>query len=182
MRIAFTVAAPLNFAKYRYRIVFNTTGNGLTPAAPSNTSGNGTLAAYSYTLEVGGNAAGTLGAWEYLRPPNCPTCDPAYIQLLTTPSQLSYVGNSDGAGTEFTILLQRSIFTNAAATWLFNAFTVQSKSGATVDSMGSCATCFVSPQLPVAEAFQDTVAAKPPRTGVSDPAARIVSVQIANAP
>jgi hypothetical protein len=178
MSVAVTVAAPLNFAKYRYNIVFNTTGNGLTPDAPA-AAGKGNLAAYSYALEVGGNGGGTVTAWEYVRSSNCPTCAPAYISLQTTPSQLALVSN--GSAPEFTILLHRSIFANAGATWLFNAFTTQGKTGAAIDSMGGCATRFVSPQLHVADGFQETIFAKS-RSGVSDPSATIVSVQITNHP
>jgi hypothetical protein len=179
MSVAFTVAATVNFAKYRYQIVFNTTGNGLTPEAGGNAGGKSSLAAYSYALEVGGSGGGTVGAWEYLRPSNCPTCAPAYVALLTTPSQLALV--SSGAASEFTVLLKRSIFTNAAPTWLFNAFTTQNKTGAVIDSMGTCATCFVSPELLVSEAFQKTIFAGS-GTPTGDPAARIVSIQITNEP
>lgn len=31
MRVRFEAAGPLNFAKYQYLIIFNTSGNGLTP-------------------------------------------------------------------------------------------------------------------------------------------------------
>ena len=181
MLIAFDVAAPVNFAKYRYEIVFNTSGNGLTPEAPTN-SVESDFASYSYTLEAGGGGVGTLGVYHYLTPAGCPACFPFYVQLLTTPSQLQYVPDSNGAGTEFTILLQRSIFTGAAPTWLFNAFTTKSETGAAVDSMGRCNKCFVSPQLHTDEAFSEAIAAAKPGDAAIDPAARIVSIHIANDP
>ncbi len=155
MSLAVSVAAPVGFAKYRYEIVFNTLGNGLTPEAGSGGKG---LAAYSYALEAGGNGSGTVTAWEYLRSAKCSTCIPARVSLLATPSQLLLVSN--GASAEFTILLDRSIFTNTNATWLFNAFTTQNKTGAVIDSMGACAACFVSPKLLVSETFQSTVFAE----------------------
>lgn len=94
MSLALTVAARVNFAKYRYQIVFNTSGNGLTPEAGSGGKG---LAEYSYALEVGGNGFGTVTAWEYLRSAKCPTCIPARVPLQTTPSQLLLVSNGASA-------------------------------------------------------------------------------------
>ena len=93
----------------------------------------------------------------------------------------SRLGESDGTGREFTVVVERSIFTGAGDTWLFNAFTLKGAKGPTVDTMGKCETCFVSPQLPVNEAFAEAIAANP-STPASDPAARIVSVRFTNTP
>jgi len=199
MSVKFDVGGPFNFSSYRYFIVFNTTGNGQTPL--TNPQQNN-WAAYSYALEVGGSGAATFaGAWEYLRSSNCPTCIPAYIQLLTTPTQLQYLPNSNGSGTEFTLTFQPVIFNGVATPspgatatpppvrniWLFNAFTTQPNVNAQLtflDSLGTFGatdTTFQSPQLNINTQFDQVVFAldgNPP----SDPAAQLVSVEIANNP
>lgn len=162
MSVKFDVTAPFDFNTYRYIIAFNTTGNGTTPLTnPFQTNWKG----YSYAIEVGGNGTSAgAQAYEYLQP-NC-TCTPAFLPLLTTPQQLQFVPNSNGTGTEFTVIFQRAIFngyaaaqaraaadaaprrTVAAATptptpppvtnrWLFNAFTAQPNSSAVLTYVDS---------------------------------------------
>jgi hypothetical protein len=201
MSVKFDVAAPFNFSSYRYFIVFNTTENGATPL--TNPQQNN-WAAYSYAIEVGGNGAGTFaGAWEFLRSSNCPTCIPAYIQLLTTPTQLQYVPNSNGSGTEFTVIFQPLIFNgvatpspNASATpspvkpiWLMNAFTTQPNTTAQltfVDSLGTFGptdTTYQSPNFDITAqgGFDQVIFALSGDLQI-DPPAQIVSVEIANNP
>jgi hypothetical protein len=199
MSIKFDVAAPFNFSNYRYFVVFNTTQNGQTPL--TNPQQNN-WSAYSYAIEVGGNGASTFaGAWEYLRSQNCPTCIPAYIQLLTTPTQLQYIPNSNGTGTEFTVVFQPLIFNGVATpspgasatpppvkpNWLFNAFTTQPNTTAQltfVDSMGTFGptdTTFQSPNLNITQQFDQVVYALSGDLQI-DPPAQIVSVEIANNP
>jgi hypothetical protein len=180
MRVTLSLAAPANFTKYNYEIVFNATGNGRTPTAPNNAGGTGNLATYSYTLTVSGGAGGTgVAAGEYLRPADCATCVPAHVALLSSPNQLQYVPNDNA--TEVTILFDRSVFASTQPVWLFNAFTTRSKTGAAIDSMGgNCATCFTSPQLPVSSTFQKTIFANA-NAGANDPAANIVSIEFSNA-
>jgi hypothetical protein len=183
MNIAVEVAAPLDFSKYQYRIVFNTSGNGQTPEANVEA---GNWGAASYALLVSSSkGAPVASAYEYRRSPNCRTCTPAYIQLGTTPAQISLVAGGSGAKTEFTILFQRSIFASpasapAGSTWLFNAFTAPAN-GAVIDSMGRCGGCCVSPPLPIGKAFQQTVVTMPGASAIP-PAAKLVSVEITNAP
>jgi hypothetical protein len=179
MQVAVRVAGPLNFSKYRYQIVFNTTGDGLTP----NT--NTFVVAYSYALEISstGKTPG-VQPYEFLRSSGDPTGIPAYVPLLTSPGDVSLVANSNGTSKEFTVTFRRSVFGGAGSavtsTWLFNVFT-SAKNGAAVDTMGKCATCFVSPKLPVDDAFAvQSGAGHTP--GTSDLAAKLVSVRIVNAP
>ena len=199
MSVKFDVAGPFDFTNFRYFIVFNTTGNGDTPL--TNPQQNN-WAAYSYSLEVGGNGGGTFaGAWEYLRSNNCSTCIPAYINLLTTPTQLQYTPNSNGSGTEFTLIFQPVIFNGVATPspgatatpppvkniWLFNAFVTQPNTNAQltfVDSLGTFGatdTTFQSPQLNIAQPF-DVVTYALDGNPPSNLAAQLVSVEIANNP
>jgi hypothetical protein len=199
MSVKFDVAGTFNFSSYRYFIVFNTTENGLTPL--TNPQQNN-WAAYSYSLEVGGNGGGTFAnAFEYLRSQNCSTCVPAYIPLITTPTQFQYTPNSNGTGTEFTIIFQPVIFNGvatpspgASATpapvkpiWTFNAFTTQPNTNAVltfVDSLGTFGptdTTFQSPNLNVNTQFDQVIYALDGDAQI-DPAAQIVSVEIANNP
>lgn len=112
MSVKFDVAGTLDFTTYRYFIVFNTTDNGVTPLTnPIQTNWKG----YSYAIEVGGNgSAVSATAYEYLQP-NC-TCTPAYLPLITTPQQLQFNPNSNGSGSEFTVIFQRSIFNGYTTT------------------------------------------------------------------
>lgn len=202
MSVKFDVAAPFNFSSYRYFIVFNTTENGLTPL--TNPIQNN-FAAYSFALEVGGSGGGTFAnAYEYLRSSNCGQgCVPAFLPLLTTPTQFQYTPNSNGTGTEFTIIFQPLIFNGvatpspgASATpppvkpiWTFNAFTTQPNTNAVltfVDSLGTFGptdTTFQSPNLNIDHpcGFDQVVYALDGDTQI-DPAAQIVSVEIANNP
>ncbi len=113
MVVKFDVAAPFNFSNYQYWIVFNTTGNGLTPDTfPFNNN----WAAYSAGIKVGGAGGATyavVGQW--VRNTN-PASPPTFLPLGTTPQQLQYTANSNGSGTEFTVLFQRQIFTPIAPT------------------------------------------------------------------
>ena len=189
VKVQFDVAAPLNFAKYQYSVVFNTSGNKLTPGA--NAQG-ADWAAYSVMLEVAGSGgAPSAQVVAFVKHAN-PHIPPYVMTLATTPAQFEFNPNSNGAGTEFTILFQRSIFNQnlassspVAATWLFNAFTAQANGEhqwSFVDSMGGrCANCFVSPKLPVDTAFERTVAATHKPQGI-DPSAKIVDVKIVNNP
>jgi hypothetical protein len=199
MSVKFDVAGAFNFSSYRYFIVFNTTENGQTPL--TNPQQNN-WSAYSYSLEVGGTGGGTFAnAYEYLRSQNCSTCVPAYFPIGTTPTQFQYTPNSNGTGTEFTIVFQPIIFSGiatpapgASATpapvkpiWTFNAFTTQPNSNAVltfVDSLGTFGptdTTFQSPNLNITQQFDQVIYALDGDTQI-DPAAQIVSVEIANNP
>ncbi|MFY9665533.1 MAG: hypothetical protein WAK19_13905 [Candidatus Cybelea sp.] len=176
MMITFDVAAALKFSKYQYQVIFNTTGSGKTPEANS-------WAGYSFALETNRHpGAPSAEAIAFIRSKD-PHVPPAQLRIPTTPKQFKFTANSNGAKTEFTIRFQRSIFKTSkgrmSSIWLFNAFT-NSKSG-TVDSMGSCSSCFVSPKLSVDKAFDQTIIALKKPKGIA-PSAKIVSVEFANNP
>lgn len=179
MKVAFRVAAPLRFSKYRYLIIFNTSGSGSTPEANS-------WAGYSFMFETA-SRSGTPYAMPiaFVRNRN-PHVPPAQVVLQTLPGQFAFTAKSDRNGSEFTILFARSIFSAKRAheshtsdTWLFNAFS-NSRNGF-LDSMGSCGSCFSSPKLSADKAFDETVDASKKPKGI-DPSAKIVSVEFANNP
>jgi hypothetical protein len=177
MKITFDVAAPLKYSKYQYQVIFDTTGSGKTPEV------NNWLG-YSFALEtVRQRGAPTAHAIAFIRNRNRHV-PPAQLLIGVTPRQFQFAANSNGAGTEFTILFQRSIFNaferhRKSSTWLFNAFT-NSESGF-VDSMASCGTCFVSPKLSVDKTFDERILASKKPKGI-EPSAKIVSVEFANNP
>jgi hypothetical protein len=176
MKIKFDVAAPLKFSNYQYQVILNTTGSGKTPEAKS-------WAGFSFGLETNRRSGvPSADAVAFIRNKD-PHLPPAQFIIAVTPRQFKFTANSNRAGTEFTILFQRSIF-NAferlkSYTWLFNAFT-NSESGF-VDSMGSCGSCFVSPNLSVHKAFDERIFASSKPKGI-EPSAKIVSVEFANNP
>jgi hypothetical protein len=179
MSVSFFLAAPANFAKFRYQAVFNTTGDGITPVWPGS-AGPGSETR-SYAITIVGSAAGSvsLEPGEYLQPKNCPTCAPSYHALVASPNQLAYT--SSNGGTIITASFDRSLFADSAGVWLFNAFTARGTNGAVVESMGgACATCFTSPKLPITANFKQ-VAFPTGHPKISDKAASIVYFEVNNA-
>ena len=179
MRLTFRVAGKLDFSKYQYLLIFNTSGNGLTPEAGSN---HANWSAYSDAIEVQ-SSHGTpyAGAVQYLKNSD-PRVPPTLKRLQTQPSQFQFASDAGGTGSEFSVLFDRSIFSLGASplskTWLFNAFTVQPSR--VVDSMGRCAGCFHSPALRIDTAFDRIVDSENSHQVAPD--ARIVSVEFANDP
>jgi len=194
MSLKFDVLGPMNFQTYRYLFAFNTTGNGQTPL--TNTLATN-WSAYTFSVQAGGTNVGTNAeAFQFLHSVCCKSQQPAYLPLLTVPSQFQYVPNSNGTGTEFTVVFQPLIFSGVATPapgttappvapiWLFNAFVAQPDESANlqfVDWLGTTGTIFQSPQLDIRKPFDQVIfglSAPPP----SDAAAQIVSVEIANNP
>jgi hypothetical protein len=178
MSATFFLAAPANFAKFRYQVVFNTSGDGITPGSPGSAGPDAETRSYAITIagNTGGSAA--LEAGEYLRPENCPTCTPLYRALVSSPNQLHFT--SSGFGTQITAVFDRSLFGNGASVWLFNAFVARGATGPVVESMGGvCATCFTSPKLPIASNFKQ-VAFPTGHPKIGDKSAHIVYVEINN--
>jgi hypothetical protein len=196
MLVRFDVAGTLNFANYQYWTVFNTSGNGVTPLTnPQQSNWN----AYSTGLIAAGQGGGTYARiYQFLKNSN-PAITPTFINIGTTSQLFQYIPNNNGTNTELQITLQRSLFIPRYASpspspsplshiWLFNAFTTQ----ATVqnqfiflDSMGSGGatdTTFVSPQLDINTCFDQVFYKQQDINPPSDPAAQIVSIEIANNP
>lgn len=202
MVVKFDVTAPFNFANYQYWVVFNTTGNGVTPGTLPFTNN---WAGYSAAIEVAGNGGATFARpIQFIRNTN-PAIPPAFLPLNTTPAQFQYTANSNGGSTEFTVQFQRQIFNNIggstptpstspssspqpfANNWTFNAFVTQANNANQlqfVDSMGvggannpqyNCC----SPALVVNQNSDNVYYAL--NSGIiTDPAAQIVSVEIGN--
>ena len=193
MAVIFDVAAPFNFSNYQYMVVLNTTGSGVTPSTDTLQTN---WAGYSFALVALGNGVSSNAeAVQFLRNQN-PHIPPAWLPLKTTPQQLSYTLNNNGTGTEFSILVRRSIIRGIASpspspsaspsnVWSFNAFTTQASQGQWYfyDSMGPGGPVdpqFVSPKLCMTEPFDNTYTAYDMQ--VPDPSAQIATVEIANNP
>ena len=108
MSVKFDVAAPFNFSSYQYWVVFNTSGNGLTPDTHPFQSN---WAAYDAALEVAGVGGATYArVIQFRKDPSNPHIPPQFLPVITTPQQFQYNANSNGTGTEFSIVFQRSVF------------------------------------------------------------------------
>jgi hypothetical protein len=190
MSIFFTVGATFNFSSYQYMVVFNTSGDGVTPSTDTlQTNWRG----YDYAVIALGNGVSSFArAAQFRRSTQNPHIPPSILYFGTTPQQFSFNLNANGTQSEFSVLAQRSIFASPAPSaspsnsWTFNAFTTQANNlGQWVfyDSMGSGGPVdpqFVSPVLNMTQCFDSTFFAR--YTGVSDPAAQIVTIEIANNP
>jgi hypothetical protein len=193
MAIHFDVAAPFNFSNYQYMIVFNTTGTGTTPSTDTLQTN---WAGYSFALIALGRGGAAYAEAVQFIPNKNPHIPPGWLPLGTTPQQFSFNSNSNGTGTEFSMLAQRTIFKGIASpspspsatppnVWAFNAFSTQASNGGTwtfLDSLGPGGPIdpqFVSPKLCMLEPFDNTYYAY---YTTSDPADQIVSVEISNNP
>jgi hypothetical protein len=194
MSVFFDVAAPFNFSSYQYWIVFDTTGDGITPSVQPF---NNNWAGYSGGIEITGSGGATsAAAFQFVKSLTNPHNPPAFVLLRPTPQQLQYNSNSNGSGTEFNIIVQRSIFLGVrtspspsplAANWTYNAFTTQAGVVGNlvfVDSMGAGGPRlpdYSSPTLPTYQCFDNTFTALSSGLQI-DPPAQIVQVEIANNP
>lgn len=201
MVVKFDVSAPFDFSTYQYWVVFNTSGNGLSP--DTNPVRNN-WSAYSDAIEVGGVGGATFAnAIQFIKNPTNPAIPPAFQNLHPGPSQLQYVANSNGAGTEFTVTFQRGIFKNLATptpgpsptptgspqpyakTWTFNAFVTEANANNQlifVNSMGvggATDTTWVSPPLPICTNFDTVFNSRASYNQIPEPA-QIVTVELAN--
>ncbi len=197
MALRFDVASSFNFQNYQYMLVLNTSGNG---ASPSTDTLQTNWAGYSFALIAGGSGGTTFAKPVQLLRNSNPHIPPAWLPLGTTPQQFSYNPNSNGSGTEFSMLFQQRIFVGAspqptpsgtgtappfAQVWKFNAFTAQAVSGGQwtfLDSLGAGGPVdpqFVSPGVCITEPFDNTYYAY---FMPSDPAAQIVSIEFSNNP
>jgi hypothetical protein len=178
MRVTVQMAGKLDYTKYQYGVTFNSTGTSLTPEYGSK---NVDWKAYSATLaasEAGGSPVEQV--IQYVSNPNDPNQPPAQVVVPYTPSQLQFV--QDAGNDSFSVTFERSLAIvgsgQPATTWRFNAYSRSAKQ--VVDTMGSCASCFKSPALPVATSFLKTIAAQGKSS--APPGARIVNIEFQNAP
>jgi hypothetical protein len=198
MSVKFDVASTMNFTNDAYVIAFNTTG--ATPVPGTNVLASG-YAGYSYEIVVTGSGAGAYAnAYEFYRTPGTGSnSPPARLTINPTGQQLQLATNSNGSGTEFTVTFARVIFSGivptgnatpppVAGVWAFNAFTGEPTQAANwiyVDSMGAGGPADPQwtsiPPLNVTQTF-DSYYSGLYQTQLSDQAAQIVSVEIANNP
>ncbi|MGA8326188.1 MAG: hypothetical protein WB757_08910 [Candidatus Cybelea sp.] len=192
LSVFFTTMQPFNFSQYQYYLVFNTSGNGLTPSTDTIQTN---WAGYSYALIASSSFGGTFAEpVQFRRSPSNPHIPPAWLPLGTTPQIFSYNLNANGTGTEFQILTAKRVLSSpmpspspTSNVWTFNAFVAQASSlgqWTFQDSMGAGGITdpqFVSPKLCMTEAFDNTYYPQgnfmPP-----DPASQIVSIELANNP
>jgi hypothetical protein len=189
--VIFDTASAFNFSNYQYMVVLNTSGNGATPSTDTlQTNWNG----YSFALMALGNGVSSYAQPIYFARNSNPHIPPAWLRLGTTPQTFSYNLNNNGTGTEFSILAQKRMFNYAPSpapsatpsnVWTFNAFVTQASNGGNwyfLDSMGPGGPIdpqFVSPKLCMTEPFDNTYYAY---FTPNDPAAQIVTIEIANNP
>ena len=189
----FNAGGPFNFGKYQYMFVLNTTGSRVTPSTDTSQTN---WAGYSFNLIALGNGGASSAEVVYLAHNSNPHIPPRWLPLGTTPQTFSYNLNTNGTGTEFSMIAKRTIFNynpspspsptaSPSNLWTFNAFVTQaSGSGQWLfyDSMGFGGPIdpqFVSPTLCMTEPFDNTYTALYP---AADPSGDIVSVEIANNP
>lgn len=196
LALVFDVGAPFNFSSDQYMFVFNTTGNGVTPSTDTVQTN---WAGYSFAFVALGNGGATQAqAVQLVRATNGKG-PPHWLPLPTTPQQFSYEPNSNGTGTEFTMLLQHTVLSGFPSASpgpsptptppnviKFNAFVTQTGPSrglwTFVDSLGFGGPTdpqFVSPALCLSEPFQVT---KYGQFQAPNQAEQIVSVEIANNP
>ena len=192
--VFFDTSGPFNFSQYQYMIVFNTTGSGATPSTDTLQTN---WAGYSYALIALGNGVATFAEpVRYVRSNQNPHVPPYPQPLGSTPQQFSYNLNQNGTGSEFSILVQKRVLSATpepsctptpapSNAWKFNAFVTAPSQGNLVfaDSMGAGGPIdpqWNSPTLCMTEPFDTTFYALDPN--ISDPAAEIVSIEIANNP
>jgi len=191
----FDVAQPFNFTNYEYMFVFNTSGSGVTSSTDTVQTN---WAGYRIALIARGNAGASSAELVQFVPPKAGKGPPGWLLLHTTPQQLSYNPDSNGAGTEFSMIVEKSVLFGITpspsppptptppSVWAFNAFSAGTSASqgqwVFADSLGSGGPVdpqFVSPKLCFTEPFQYT------HYGTymqGDPTAQIVSVEIANNP
>ncbi|MGB8965053.1 MAG: hypothetical protein WCB99_05390 [Candidatus Cybelea sp.] len=200
MSVVFDVQAPFNFSQYQYMIVFNTSGSGVTPSTDSVRTN---WAGYSVALIALGSALGAYAKYMQFVPSLNPHQPPGWVFPITPPQQFSFDLNNNGTGTEFSLLVQKSILRAFAtpgptpgptptptppSVWTFNAFTTQASSNGTwqfFDSLGAGGPVdpqFISPRLCMTEPFDNTYTAIANGNQIPDPAAQIVTIEIANNP
>lgn len=113
MSVKFRVQSAFNFSSDSYAIVFNTSGSGQTPW-PQTFSNN--FAGYSMSIVVGG-VGGSIQAQAYFYyRPNTTAQIPVLYPIGATPQQLIFQPNTNGQGTEFTIIFDRVLALFSATT------------------------------------------------------------------
>lgn len=112
MLIRYRVAGTLDFTNLRYLVVFNTSGNGLTPYGNSL---NTQYLNFSFILAFGGSQ---VGGAQYALYQVIPIASGGFqtVQLQIAPQYVqNFNANSSGTGNEFTFTFNRLLLTPLAA-------------------------------------------------------------------
>jgi hypothetical protein len=209
MFIRYRVEGTLDFVNVHYLVVFNTSGNGITPyAAP----GLQQFANYSFILVFGGTAAAGA-AYALLQVVNSGTSSGFQtVSLGITPAFITnFNANSSGTGNEFTFTFNRNLLTAIATSsptptpsasptpaayptllsgqsslWAINCFTAD-PSNNPIDAIspvnGINDTTFSSFVINTLQPFDVPVnKSTPPVYQVANPNAQLIAVEIINTP
>jgi hypothetical protein len=192
--IFFSVQSPFNFSNYQYMVVFNTSGDGVTPSTDTVQTN---WAGYKDALIALGNGGASSAEYVQFISPKTGKGPPTWFTPHTTPQQLSYNANANGSGTQFSMLVLKSILKPYASpspspsaspsnVWTFNAFTTAPGGSQGnwyfEDSLGRGGPIdpqFVSPRLCMTEPFDNTYYAQ---ATTSDPSDQIYTLELANNP
>lgn len=186
MLLRFRVKGPLDFAHVRYVVVFNTTGDGITPYANALATG---FASYSFGWIVGGSGAPAQPQLvQYFAAPG------AGLQgrPIVVPQQDAQLAVGTSGPSEFTLLFARSLFnapspTGArfSTTWSVNFFTTD-LGGNPIDADGTGGitdTSFSAYRAIDTTRPADVTYVKPAgATTVANPSAAIAENEVINTP
>lgn len=114
MSVRFTVAAAFAFSTYDYIVVFNTTGNGITPLP--NVGAQDNYQGFSDALIVSGNANGAVNVVPVQYVANGTSLPPTVYPLTVPGQDLNFIANSNGEGTQFEVQFKRAIFSSLTGT------------------------------------------------------------------
>jgi hypothetical protein len=117
MQAKFRVQSTFLFNTYSYVMVFNTNGNPNAPVTPLASGTYNGYKGYSFAISVTaiGGALNTT-AYIFQAPSTNPTGAPFVFPILTAPQQLQSTYNSNGLGTEFSILFETLLAQSLAQT------------------------------------------------------------------
>lgn len=192
MLIKFRTANPMNFNTVRYLIVFNTSGNGGAPYTNAYNTGYKNM---NFVLAVGGSGGSVApAAYQIIPAPIGSGGQPYQQPLNATGSQLALTLNTNGANTEFTIVLDRTLLfgvgtpaptTAPQSTWQVNFFTTDTSSNP-LDALGTGGATDTSFRLdlPVNTTFdfQPELTVPVGATQAGIPAAQLAGGEITNSP
>jgi hypothetical protein len=191
MSLRFRVNGPLDFANVRYVVVFNTSGNGITPYANTLASG---FANYSFAWIVGGSAGPVQPQLiQYYSGPAAGAGLSARSIVVPQQDVALQVGTS-GTQSEFTLRFNRNLFNipnpttgrpGTTASWSINFFTTDPR-GNPIDADGTGGIGDVSfsayRQINTTQR-QDVTYVKPAGSAtVANPAAAISQNEVVNNP
>lgn len=208
MFIRYTTLGALDFQNLHYLVVFNTTGNGITPySAP----GLQQYANYSFVIVFGGSTAGAAYAVYYVINTGTATDQFQLQQLVYNPAYVTNFNNNSNPsqGNQFTFTFNRLLLTAPTPTnptpnpsptpagiptlangvsslWAINCFTADTNNGV-IDVIspvnGVNDTTFNSFVINTLSPFDLTsTKPNPPPVQVTNQRAQLMAVEIANVP